>query len=156
MRAAAHITGGGLPGNLPRVLPDGLVAVVDRAWPVPPVFGWLARAGKVAEDELLRVFNCGIGMVLVVSDPQAALAALAELGETAYPIGRVEAGSGGGAVWVAGWLVGVSKEGRPSFSRKRSKKLLLLRLHHGPARFCQHRSGRTGHRAYAGAVAKVF
>ncbi len=95
VRAAAHITGGGLPGNLPRVLPDGLVAVVDRAWPVPPVFTWLARAGKVADDELLRVFNCGIGMVLVVSDPQAAMAALAELGETAYPIGRLEAGEGG-------------------------------------------------------------
>ncbi len=94
VRAAAHITGGGLPGNLPRVLPAGLVAVVDQAWPVPPVFGWLAQAGKVAEDELLRVFNCGIGMVLVVRDPQAALAALAELGETGYVIGHLEAGEG--------------------------------------------------------------
>ncbi len=96
--AAAHITGGGLPGNLPRVLPPGTSAVIDRAWPVPPVFGWLARAGKVAEDELLRVFNCGIGMVLVAADPQAAIAALAEQGETAYPIGRVEASEGAPSV----------------------------------------------------------
>jgi phosphoribosylformylglycinamidine cyclo-ligase len=92
LRAAAHITGGGLPGNLPRVLPAGTQAVIDRPWPVPPVFSWLTRAGKVAEAELLRVFNCGIGMVLVVSDPQQALATLGELGETAYQIGRVEAG----------------------------------------------------------------
>jgi phosphoribosylformylglycinamidine cyclo-ligase len=106
VRAAAHITGGGLPGNLPRVLPHGTCAVIDRAWPVPPVFGWLARAGKVAEEELLRVFNCGIGMVLAVSDPQAATAALGELGETAYPIGRVEACDGPASVRFnlpAGW-----------------------------------------------------
>ena len=94
IRAAAHITGGGLPGNLPRVLPQGCVAVVDQAWPVPPVFGWLARAGAMAEEELLRVFNCGIGMVLVVSDAAAALAALGEMGETGYVIGRIEAGDG--------------------------------------------------------------
>ncbi|MES2713209.1 MAG: phosphoribosylformylglycinamidine cyclo-ligase, partial [Pseudomonadota bacterium] len=62
LKAAAHITGGGLPGNLPRVLPEGVAAVVDAgAWAVPPVFGWLARAGNVAPEEMLRVFNCGIG-----------------------------------------------------------------------------------------------
>ena len=93
LAAAAHITGGGLPGNLPRVLPAGLRAVLDQAWPVPPVFGWLAQAGKVAPDELLRVFNCGIGMVLVVRDPQQASAVLGEMGETAFTIGHVEAGS---------------------------------------------------------------
>ena len=104
--AAAHITGGGLPGNLPRALPAGTRAVVDRPWPVPPVFAWLARAGKVAEDELLRVFNCGIGMVLVVANPQEATATLGELGETAFPIGHVEACDGPACVRFdlpAGW-----------------------------------------------------
>ena len=96
--AAAHITGGGLPGNLPRALPAGTRAVVDRPWPVPPVFAWLARAGKVAEDELLRVFNCGIGMVLVVANPQEATATLGEMGETAFPIGHVEACDGPASV----------------------------------------------------------
>ncbi len=72
--------------------------MIDRPWPVPPVFAWLARAGKVAEDELLRVFNCGIGMVLAVSDSAGCpRPLLAELGETAYPIGRVEAGEGAAA-----------------------------------------------------------
>ncbi len=106
LKAAAHITGGGLPGNLPRVLPAGTRAVVDRAWPVPPVFAWLAHAGKVAEEEMLRVFNCGIGMVLVVSDPQQAMAALGEMGETAMPIGHVEACDGPAAIRFAlppGW-----------------------------------------------------
>jgi len=106
IRAAAHITGGGLPGNIPRILPPGTCAVIDRAWPVPPVFTWLSHAGKVAEDELLRVFNCGLGMVLVTPDPQAATAALSELGETAYPIGHVEACTGPAAIRIdlpAGW-----------------------------------------------------
>ncbi len=93
LKAAAHITGGGLPGNLPRVLPNGLSAVIDRTWPVPPVFGWLAHAGKVTEAEMLRVFNCGIGMALVVSNPEEAQALLAEHGETAYVIGRVTEGA---------------------------------------------------------------
>jgi phosphoribosylformylglycinamidine cyclo-ligase len=101
LRAAAHITGGGLPGNLPRVLPAGCCAVVDRPWPVPPVFSWLARAGKVARDEMLRVFNCGIGMVLVVADPQAVMAALGEMGETGFVIGRVEACAGEASVRMA-------------------------------------------------------
>ncbi len=92
LRAAAHITGGGLPGNLPRVLPDGTRAVLDaRRWPLPPVFRWLARLGRVAPAEMLRVFNCGIGMALVVADAPAALALLAEHGETAWEIGQVEA-----------------------------------------------------------------
>ena len=94
LRAAAHITGGGLPGNAPRVLPDGLDIVIDGAWTAPPVFPWLARTGGVAVDEMLRVFNCGIGMVLVVSDPDAADALLAGMGETPVRLGRVAAGSG--------------------------------------------------------------
>ena len=92
LRAAAHITGGGLPGNLPRVLPAGLGAVIDRPWPVPPVFTWLAHAGQVAPDEMLRVFNCGIGMALVVTDPVEASALLAEHGETPRVIGQIVEG----------------------------------------------------------------
>ncbi len=95
LRAAAHVTGGGLPGNLPRVLPEGCVAALDAgAWPVPPVFEWLARTGGVAPEEMLRVFNCGVGMVLVVSNVASATALLAQLGETATVIGRIEARQG--------------------------------------------------------------
>ncbi|TDH62239.1 phosphoribosylformylglycinamidine cyclo-ligase [Dankookia rubra] len=97
LKAAAHITGGGLPGNLPRVLPEGVTAVLDgAAWPVPPVFAWLAAAGNIAADEMLRVFNCGIGMVLVVAagNAEAAMAQLAAAGEQVFRIGAIEAGSG--------------------------------------------------------------
>ncbi|WP_043831748.1 phosphoribosylformylglycinamidine cyclo-ligase [Muricoccus aerilatus] len=105
IKAAAHITGGGLPGNLPRVLPEGTAAVVEAgSWPVPPVFAWLARTGGVAPDEMLRVFNCGIGMALVVepSKAEAAIAMLAEHGETAHRIGRIEAGAGEAEVRMEG------------------------------------------------------
>jgi len=95
LRAAAHITGGGLPGNVPRMLPDGMRAVLDSgAWPMPPVFRWLAQAGRVTPEEMLRVFNCGVGMALVVRDAAAAVALLAEHGETAFRIGVVEAAPG--------------------------------------------------------------
>ncbi|WP_269749860.1 phosphoribosylformylglycinamidine cyclo-ligase [Roseococcus microcysteis] len=97
LKAAAHITGGGLPGNLPRVLPEGVRAVLDAgAWTPPPVFPWLARAGGVAEAEMLRVFNCGIGMVIVVAAERAdeAVARLNAAGETAQRIGTIEAGGG--------------------------------------------------------------
>jgi phosphoribosylformylglycinamidine cyclo-ligase len=106
LKAAAHITGGGLPGNLPRVLPEGLTAVLDPSWPVPPVFGWLARTGAVAAAEMLRVFNCGIGMALVVTDADAAIALLRQAGETAFRIGVLEAGSGPASIRIdppAGW-----------------------------------------------------
>lgn len=94
LHAAAHITGGGLPGNLPRVLLAGTRAVIDRPWPVPRVFSWLADCGSVADAEMFRVFNCGIGMVLAVPDPLAALECLSSLGETGYVIGRIEAAEG--------------------------------------------------------------
>ncbi len=95
LHAAAHITGGGLPGNVPRVLPDGMHAVLDAgAWPLPPVFRWLAHTGGVAAEEMLRVFNCGLGMVLAVSDSAAALALLTEHGEAAHVVGRIESGDG--------------------------------------------------------------
>ena len=108
LRAAAHITGGGLPGNVPRMLPDGTHAALDAgAWPLPPVFRWLAQAGGVAADEMLRVFNCGVGMALVVSDAVAATALLAEHGEAAFTIGRIEASEGPALATVqtpADWL----------------------------------------------------
>ena len=104
--AAAHITGGGLPGNLPRVLPEGMGAALDAArWKLPPVFRWLAGAGGIAPAEMLRVFNCGVGMALVVRDEAAALAHLAALGEAATVIGHVTAGANEAAIAVPeGWL----------------------------------------------------
>jgi phosphoribosylformylglycinamidine cyclo-ligase len=95
LRGAAHITGGGLPGNVPRVLPDGLDAVIGQPWPVPPVFGWLARAGGVEAAEMLTVFNCGIGMILLVPDAAPAVAMLRDLGEDAVVLGHVAASAGG-------------------------------------------------------------
>jgi phosphoribosylformylglycinamidine cyclo-ligase len=103
VKAAAHITGGGLPGNLPRVLPAGVTAVLDAtAWPVPPVFAWLARTGGIVPDEMLRVFNCGIGMVVVVAADQAeaATALLREHGEGVSRIGVLEATEGEAGVRV--------------------------------------------------------
>ena len=93
----AHITGGGLTENLPRVLPQGLGAQVDLgAWSLPGVFAWLRDAGGIAEAEMLRTFNSGIGMVLVVAeDRAAALAAqLAQAGETVVRLGTVTEGDG--------------------------------------------------------------
>jgi phosphoribosylformylglycinamidine cyclo-ligase len=93
LKAAAHITGGGLPSNFPRVLPAGTRAIIDAStWPVPPVFRWLARAGGVAPEEMLRVLNCGIGMALVVGDAAAARRMLEAKGETVFAIGRIEPG----------------------------------------------------------------
>jgi phosphoribosylformylglycinamidine cyclo-ligase len=106
LKAAAHITGGGLPGNLPRVLPDETVAVLEPYWSVPPVFAWLARTGGIEAAEMLRVFNCGIGMALVVSDPDAATEMLRDQGESVARIGRIEAASGAPTVRIelpAGW-----------------------------------------------------
>ena len=101
LKAAAHITGGGLPGNVPRVLPDDTVAVLDAArWKPPPVFRWLAREGGVAAAEMFRVFNCGIGMALVVADASAARALLEAEGETVFDIGRIEAGHGAAAMRI--------------------------------------------------------
>jgi phosphoribosylformylglycinamidine cyclo-ligase len=94
LKAAAHITGGGLPGNVPRVLPDGMVAKLDPTWIVPPVFRWIARTGGVPVEEMLRVFNCGLGMVLIVSDPEAAITVLSGEGEIVHRIGLIEAGEG--------------------------------------------------------------
>ncbi|MDE0589370.1 phosphoribosylformylglycinamidine cyclo-ligase [Halocynthiibacter sp. C4] len=97
VHALAHITGGGLTENLPRVLPEGLGADIDLgAWELPPVFSWLAGVAKIEEAELLKTFNSGIGMVLSVDASRAE--AIAELlsaeGETVFTIGRVTKGEG--------------------------------------------------------------
>ena len=96
VKGLAHVTGGGITENLPRVLPPGTAAVVDRAaWTVPPVFAWLQRGGGVADDEMFRVFNMGIGLVAVVGRENAdpVLSQLAEAGEGgASLIGEVVAG----------------------------------------------------------------
>jgi len=97
IKGLAHITGGGLVGNVPRVFPEGTKAVIEKAsWPRPPLFEWLQQAGNVADDEMWRVFNCGIGMVVVVAAANAKTAAdqLRKYGETVYEIGRVEKSSG--------------------------------------------------------------
>ena len=93
----AHITGGGLTENLPRVLPEGLGAQIDLgAWSLPPVFTWLATEGGLAQAEMLKTFNAGIGMVLVVAADRAdALAAeLAAAGESVHHLGHVVPGAG--------------------------------------------------------------
>lgn len=90
--AFAHITGGGLSENLPRVLPEGLVTHVDAStWSLPPVFGWLRDLGDITDDEMLRTFNCGIGMVAVVPAAKAERAkhVFEQAGETVTVIGRV-------------------------------------------------------------------
>jgi phosphoribosylformylglycinamidine cyclo-ligase len=97
VKGLAHITGGGLVGNVPRVLPRRTRAVIDaRAWPRPALFDWLQRKGAVAEAEMHRVFNCGIGMVAVVAAGNARRAAsrLRALGETVYEIGVIEKATG--------------------------------------------------------------
>jgi phosphoribosylformylglycinamidine cyclo-ligase len=102
VRAVAHITGGGLVGNLPRVLPGGVDAELERtAWEVPRVFAEIQRLGEVADDEMARVFNLGLGMVVVVpaDDAARALSVLRAAGHAAVEVGRlVEArGDAGGA-----------------------------------------------------------
>lgn len=92
LKALCHITGGGFPENLPRILPDTLSAEVDlTSWSLPPVFGWLQETGNIATAELLRTFNCGIGMVLVVKADEAENIAglLTAQGETVIKIGRI-------------------------------------------------------------------
>jgi phosphoribosylformylglycinamidine cyclo-ligase len=94
----AHITGGGLTDNIPRILPEGCEVQLQRAaWAHDPVFDWLARSGNVSDAEMYRTFNCGIGMVVVVEAARAdgAVSALRAAGESAQIIGEVRRGSGG-------------------------------------------------------------
>ena len=94
VKGMAHITGGGLVLNVPRMLPDHVQARLDRSrWPRPPVFEWLQRGGNVTDDEMHRVFNCGIGMVLAVAakDVDETIHSLVASGEQAYAIGEIVA-----------------------------------------------------------------
>jgi phosphoribosylformylglycinamidine cyclo-ligase len=103
IKALAHITGGGFPDNIPRVLPDGLGVALDlRRVPVAPVFRWLAAQGGVAESEMLRTFNCGVGMIAVAAagQDQAVANALAAAGENVVRLGEVVP-TGDGAPRVA-------------------------------------------------------
>jgi phosphoribosylformylglycinamidine cyclo-ligase len=94
----AHITGGGLTDNIPRVIPDGLEVILERgSWPRDAVFAWLQAQGRVSDEEMYRVFNCGIGMTVQVAadDAAEALAVLRGAGQEARVIGRVQAGARG-------------------------------------------------------------
>jgi phosphoribosylformylglycinamidine cyclo-ligase len=98
--ALAHITGGGIPGNLPRVLPSGVRAEIDlAAWPVPPIFKYLAKLGKIDSDELLQSFNMGVGMLLVVppQNVRPVEVALKRRREKFFRIGRIERSDSGKA-----------------------------------------------------------
>ena len=98
VRGIAHITGGGLPGNIPRVLPDGLECHIDpNAWHRPEIFQWLQSQGQVADDEMWRTFNCGIGLVIIVApeNGEKAKTLLEQCSETAFHIGQIEAGPAG-------------------------------------------------------------
>nr|WP_182548856.1 phosphoribosylformylglycinamidine cyclo-ligase [Phyllobacterium myrsinacearum] len=102
IKALAHITGGGFPDNIPRVLPKDLTASIDlSAITVPPVFSWLAKVGGVERDEMLRTFNCGIGMIAVVApeNADAVLAALKAQGEDAVRLGTMVARADSGVVY---------------------------------------------------------
>jgi phosphoribosylformylglycinamidine cyclo-ligase len=97
VKALAHITGGGLTDNVPRVLRDGLAAEIDAAaWRAPEVFAWLAREGGVAPQEMIRTFNCGIGMIVVCApgDIDEVRAALDGAGQPSMPIGKIVAHEG--------------------------------------------------------------
>ncbi len=118
LKALAHITGGGLIENVPRVLPEGCSAAIDSAcWPLPPLFAWLRASAALSPTELARTFNCGIGMIAVVApgDVAPVLAALAAAGETAWEIGGIAAGaracvvSGTASAWgqTAAWSTAV-------------------------------------------------
>lgn len=105
VHACAHVTGGGIPGNLPRVLPSGVRAVLDpRAWSRPAVFEWLQEQGGIEEDEMYRTFNCGLGMLLVLPPDHAerAMDSLAAAGETPFRVGRVEAHAGEPEIVIRG------------------------------------------------------
>jgi phosphoribosylformylglycinamidine cyclo-ligase len=97
VKALSHITGGGLSENIPRVLPDGVGAHVDLdKLAVPPVFAWLRRAGALGSEDMLRTFNCGVGMIVVAEAARSGdvMAALAQAGEAPFLLGAIERGRG--------------------------------------------------------------
>ena len=93
VKGMAHITGGGLVENIPRILPEGLAAVLKRsAWDMPELFGWLQQQGKITDCEMHRVFNCGIGMALIISNEhvEAVMKELRNAGEVVWHIGAIQ------------------------------------------------------------------
>jgi phosphoribosylformylglycinamidine cyclo-ligase len=109
VKGLAHITGGGLLENIPRVLPEGLAAALDASkWPLPPVFGWMAEQAKLSADDLARTFNCGIGMAVVCAPGDAGdlQTKLAAAGEQAHRIGVIEKHKGGERVSVVNLKAG--------------------------------------------------
>jgi phosphoribosylformylglycinamidine cyclo-ligase len=95
LHGLAHITGGGIPGNLPRILPQGLGARIDRdSWEVPPLFQSLQEGGRVSTQEMFRVFNMGVGMIVITAPEVADSVAndLAAAGETSWILGEVSTG----------------------------------------------------------------
>lgn len=103
LHGLAHITGGGISENLPRMLPEGMTARLEAgSWPEPEIFHWLQRRGNVARGEMLRTFNCGLGMIVCLAreDEADALAILREAGEEAFAIGTVAPGDDSGATVV--------------------------------------------------------
>ena len=100
VKGMAHITGGGITENVPRVLPEGLTAEISaNSWALPPLFNWLQAQGNIADKEMYKTFNCGIGMVVIVAQADAAEAkeVLEAKGETVYQIGQIRAQSAGEA-----------------------------------------------------------
>ncbi len=107
VKAMAHITGGGFPDNIPRVLPEGLGARLDlSAIQAPAIFGWLSRTGGISEREMLRTFNCGVGMIVVVdaADVAKVSAALGETGSPPFIFGEITTGEGDERVSYTGKL----------------------------------------------------
>jgi phosphoribosylformylglycinamidine cyclo-ligase len=103
VKALSHITGGGLVENIPRVIPDSCSAVLDHSsWELPPIFQWLAKKGNIDYWEMRRIFNCGVGMIVVVSpqDVESSLAILKAQGETAWLIGNIQKKSNESVVFV--------------------------------------------------------
>jgi phosphoribosylformylglycinamidine cyclo-ligase len=101
IKGAAHITGGGISGNLPRVLPQGRHAVVERtSWPVPPVFGLIQKIGRVAQPEMDATFNMGLGMILIVDkkDADPVIRRLKRIGERSFVIGEIRQGVKGATI----------------------------------------------------------
>jgi len=107
IKGLAHITGGGFLENIPRVLPEGCHAMIDAGrWELPPIFALLREGGVIAPEEMVRTFNCGVGMVAIVEAAQADAVsnALEGAGETVFEIGRIEEGRRGSTVSAtAGW-----------------------------------------------------
>jgi len=96
VHALAHITGGGIPGNLNRVLPDDCHAVVqESSWQWPELFTWMMETANIERNEMYRTFNCGVGMILVLdaNDAKQAIAHLTDAGETAFVVGEIKAGA---------------------------------------------------------------